>query len=136
MDAMNADALAEGLRGPEPFDELMGAARGLPVWWRDKSPADGFVALRRRFQFTQDEVAERSGLAQSLLSRLEGGGDARLSTWRRAYAAMGFELLLLPVCACSARELEAIAEARRPPGSWIRQRARPRPHGVRRAVSG
>ena len=118
-------------RAPDPLDEVLRAARALPSWWRRKPVEEGFLSLRCHLQYTQDEVAARSGLAQSIVSRLEGGGDALLSTWTRAYAAMGFELLLVPVSSLTARGLRDAAEAGRPPGSWVYQRAKPRPHRKR-----
>jgi len=59
-------------------------------------------ALRRqrvaRF-LTQEQLAERAGLARSAIARLEGGGEARLSTVVRLAAALDCEpedLLLQP----------------------------------------
>lgn len=112
--------------GPDPFGELLRAANDLPCDWAATTTAGGFQYLRCRLRFTQDELAAKSGLAQSLISRLEGGFDARLSTWRRVYAAMGFDLLLVPSSRLSVEALEARAEQGRPPGHWARERSRPR----------
>ncbi len=112
----------------DPLSELLAASDRVPVWWRERSAKEGFIALRGRLSFTQAELAVKSGVAQARISHLEGGGDALLSTWRRVYAAMGFELLLFPVSALDASGLEARAEAGRRPDHWCFQRARPRPH--------
>ena len=112
--------------GPDPFELILRAADSLPKDWREMGPESGFEFVRCRLRFTQDELAEKSGVAQSIVSRVEDGHDARLSTWRRIYAAMGFDLVILPVSSLTLTELEKRAELGRPPGSWMRQRARPR----------
>ncbi|MFI5345231.1 MAG: helix-turn-helix domain-containing protein [Elusimicrobiota bacterium] len=112
--------------GPDPFELILRAADSLPKDWKARGPEFGFEFVRCRLRFTQDELAQKSGVAQSIVSRVEGGFDARLSTWRRLYAAMGFDLVLLPVSALALEELEKRAEQGRPRGSWMRQRARPR----------
>ena len=112
--------------GPDPFEALLRTAVAVPPEWRRRSPEGGFQYLRCRLRFTQDELAAKAGLTQSQVSRLEGGADALLGTWRRAYAAMGFEMTLLPVSGLTLRELERRAEEGRPPGHWRRQRTRPR----------
>jgi len=112
--------------GPELIELLLKAPGAVPETWRGWTAHRGFVYLRCRLRFTQQELAQKSQTAQSQVSRLEGGCDALLSTWRAVYAAMGFELLLLPVSALTLEQLEKRAEEGRPQGHWLRQRARPR----------
>lgn len=130
---MNADARAlEILKatragfGPDPFEVLLRASNALPAEWRRWPAERCFQYLRCRLRFTQDELAQKAGLTQSQISRLEAGADALFDTWRRAYAAMGFELILLPVSGLTRKELEVRAEEGRPSGHWLRERARPR----------
>lgn len=112
--------------GPEELQLILEASGRLPEDWRRVPAERGFEFLRSRLRFTQCELARKSGVAQAQISRLEGGGDALLSTWRRLYAAMGFELLLVPLTAMSIDELDARADAGRPEGHWRRTRAKPR----------
>jgi transcriptional regulator with XRE-family HTH domain len=85
-----------------------------------------FESWRSRLNATQQELADKSGMVQTQVSRLERGFDARVSTWRRLYDAMGFDLFLLPLPRTSLKAIEARAEEGRPPGSHARMRARPR----------
>lgn len=68
--------------------------------WRPPSYAkvDGvgglLSALRRVLRLPQSDLAERSGLGQGDVSRIESGGDARLSTLVRLFAALEFELVI------------------------------------------
>lgn len=58
------------------------------------------AALRRRRKalgLSQSELADRIGVRQATISRLEsGGGDARVSTLMDAAAALGLELSFNP----------------------------------------
>ncbi len=112
--------------GRDPLEALLALGRGLPAAWRDWPPHRCLEYLRCRFEFTQQELGEKSGVAQSLISRIEGGAPALLGTWVKLFAAMGFQLSLLPVSSQSPKELQARAEGGRPPGHWLKQRARPR----------
>lgn len=112
--------------GPEPVELLLKAGGEAPVELRSWPPERMFQYLRCRLRFTQLELAQKAGLTQSQVSRVESGADCLLSTWTRAYAAMGFELRLLPTSGMGVEELEKSAEAGRPHGHWLRQRARPR----------
>ena len=134
-EAMSIMAETRAAMGPDPFAILLKAPEALPSEWRGKSADEGFEYLRRRLAFTQDELARKSGVAQSIVSRVEGGADAYLSTWRRIYAAMGFDLMLLPISRLTVEELERRAEEGRPAGHWMRQRARPRRRRGQRRVS-
>ncbi len=118
--------------GPELLELVLRASEAAPRKWREWSLERQFEYLRCRLSFTQAELAAKAGLAQSGISLIEGGGDALMSSWKRLYAAMGFELLVLPVSKASIEELEKRAEKGRPAGHWRRQRARPRRRRLRR----
>lgn len=118
--------MRELLRGPDPFNELVSFGQLLPAPWRDWPPEDWFVSLRCFLQTTQDQIALKSGLSQSQVSKLEGGCDSRLSTWRKAYAAMGFDLVLVPVARYEEKQLRRMSEEGRSTDRWWRQHARPR----------
>ncbi|MBI2788048.1 MAG: helix-turn-helix transcriptional regulator [Elusimicrobia bacterium] len=112
--------------GPEPVELLLEAGETTPVELRSWPSERMFQYLRCRLRFTQLELAQKAGLTQSQVSRVESGADCLLSTWTKVYAAMGFELHLLPTSAMGLEELEKRAEMGRPQGHWLRQRARPR----------
>ena len=122
-------AILESVRrsmGPEPVELLLKSGGEAPVELRSWPPERMFQYLRCRLRFTQLELARKAGLTQSRVSRVESGADCLLSTWTKVYAAMGFELHLLPASAMGIEELEKRAEEGRPDGHWLRQRARPR----------
>lgn len=88
-------------------DAVLGLCRDHPMYgtsalWRAwiehlrRRPAavEGLGALRRRRGLRQVDVAERLGVDQSEVSRLESRRDARLSTLRAYIAATGGELIL------------------------------------------
>jgi len=112
--------------GPEPVELLLKSGGDAPVELRSWPPERMFQYLRCRLSFTQLELARKAGLTQSQVSRVESGADCLLSTWTKVYAAMGFELRLLPISGMGVEELARNAEAGRPHGHWLRQRARPR----------
>ena len=111
---------ARNTLGPDKLEVLLGLGNSLPAEWRDWHPKRCLEYLRCRFEFTQ------AGLAQSLVSRIEGGAEALLSTWAKLFNAMGFDLVLLPISSMTIEALEQRAEAGRPPGHRIKRRARPR----------
>lgn len=112
--------------GPEVLALLLETSEEAPAELREWPPERMFQYLRCRLSFTQGELARKAGLTQSQVSRVESGADCLLSTWTRAYAAMGFTLHLLPASALEIAALEHRSEEGRPEGHWLRQRARPR----------
>ncbi|MFI5363143.1 MAG: helix-turn-helix domain-containing protein [Elusimicrobiota bacterium] len=82
------------------------------------APATYMRTLRTQLRMTQAALARRTGMTQAQIDRLEKGRvDARLGTWRRVFAAMFCELLVVPVAL--KRPGDALAEQRlaRP---WMR----------------
>lgn len=121
-------AQVQRVMGPEMAEQLLNLGKAGPAEFRKWPPAMMFQHLRCRLRFSQAELAVKAGLTQSQVSRIESGADCLLSTWARAYAALGFELKLLPSSAESIAELERRAEAGRPRDHWRRERAKPRRH--------
>lgn len=113
-------------REPPPFEKLLAFVASMPEPWRSWAAHESLEHIRYRLRMTQNELAQKSGLTQSQVSRLEGGEDALVSSWRRLYAAMGFELVLLPVSALDAKGLEEQASIGMPRGWWYKSRVRPR----------
>ena len=112
--------------GPEPLELMLETAGEAAPALKQWPPERVFQYIRCRLEFTQSELALKAGLTQSQVSRIESGADCLFSTWLRAYAAMGFELRLMPASDMKLEELAKCAEAGRPHGHWLRQRARPR----------
>ena len=71
--------------------------------WRQRPPV-GLSPLRRELGLTQVELAERRGMSQSDLSKLERRRDVRLSTLRAHVKALGG--LLRVLFASDDREVE------------------------------
>lgn len=114
--------------GPEMAEQLLALGKTGPAEFQKWPPAMMFQHLRCRLRFSQAELARKAGLTQSQVSRIESGADCLLSTWARAYAALGFELKLMPSSNESVEELERRAEEGRPSDHWRRERAKPRRH--------
>ena len=55
-------------------------------------PGEKLRALRKSWDVSQNHLAELSRVDQSVISRLERGGDARWETWRRLFSALGYEI--------------------------------------------
>lgn len=120
------ELMKKELEQADDLEVLLNAGMKLPADWRSHSVQRNFQSIRCRLRFTQEELALKAGLTQSQISRVESGADALVSTWTRVYQAMGFQLVLVPVSDQTLEALEKHAEAGRPDGDWIRQRARPR----------
>lgn len=52
-------------------------------------PSAKLRALRLGWEVSQNHLAELSGVNQSVISRLERGGDAPWEIWRRLFSALG-----------------------------------------------
>lgn len=65
-----------------------------PVRKARRSPVYTLRLLREALDLTQVEVAARSGIAQSELSKIERRGDAHVSTLEKYAAGLGGELEL------------------------------------------
>lgn len=48
--------------------------------------------LRTQKDWSQADLAERSGVSASTISRLENGGEARMATWKKLEKALGGEI--------------------------------------------
>jgi len=62
---------------------------------RRREVARRLAADRERSGFTQTAVAARMGTSQSVVSKLERGGDVKISTLQRYCAAIGRRLEML-----------------------------------------
>lgn len=81
-------------------------------------PATYMRALRVELRMSQATLARRAVMTQAQIDRLEKGrSDARLGTWRRVFAAMFCELLVVPLA--RKRPGDAVAEQRLARG-WLR----------------
>jgi len=74
---------AERTKANPKFPGLVGEAA-----WRRKL-ARKLVAIRERKLLTQTVVAARMKTSQSVVSKLEAGGDVKVSTLQRYCAAIG-----------------------------------------------
>ena len=72
--------------------------------WLSLPPDHGLEVLRYRLKMSQVDLAAKAGLTQARYSKIEGGADALLSTWRRLYEAMGFRYHRETVVRVIARE--------------------------------
>jgi DNA-binding XRE family transcriptional regulator len=84
-----------------------------------QSPATYMRALRVELRMTQSALARRAGVTQAQIDRMEKGrSDARLGTWRKIFAAMFCELLVVPHAL--KRPGDAVAEQRLARPDWVR----------------
>lgn len=78
-------------------DEFLRLIEKVPSVWR-KRPLHFHLWLARKLaNLTQAELAAAAGMQQSLVARVERGRDARLSTLRRLYQALGYRMLIVPL---------------------------------------
>jgi DNA-binding XRE family transcriptional regulator len=87
-----------------------------------QTPASLLRALRGLLKMSQADLAERAGLTQPHIARLESGAvDAQWGTWTRLFDAMFCDLLLVP--RPRTRPGDALAERRlaRPRGNPWRE---------------
>jgi transcriptional regulator with XRE-family HTH domain len=57
-----------------------------------ESAASQLKSLRRSCGISQRQLAAAAGVNASLVSRLERGRDARLSTWQNLFLSMGYRV--------------------------------------------
>lgn len=67
---------------------------GYPRWWVDMDPGTQLKTLRHDLGISQDQLASMARLKQSTISRLESGGDGKLSTWREAFGSLGYDFVV------------------------------------------
>jgi len=132
--AVMARAIAES--GEPPLETWLEFARGAPEDLASWPAARTYQHIRCRLRYSQSELAAKTGLSQSNLSRIEAGEDCLLSTMRRLYEAMGLALLLVPKADAGVSRLLDAAEDARPPRRRFAQTARPRRVWVRRGPRG
>ena len=79
----------------DPVRDAMLFAEKAPAWagW---THGEALRRLRMRRGLKRYQLAALAGVSASLVGRLEKGADARLSTLRRLYAALGCAPLILP----------------------------------------
>lgn len=68
----------------------------VPRAWSEASAGAQLKFLRQTRGVSQRHLAAESGVDQADISRLERGADARGETWRRLFAALGYEAVLTP----------------------------------------
>ena len=86
------------------IEELQAAAERLPQDWVKSQPGRQLRLLREARGVSQRQLAEQARLCQSEISRMESGGDACLSAWRRLYEALGWDAVLVPTGECEETE--------------------------------
>jgi DNA-binding transcriptional regulator YiaG len=77
------EIVAERTRGNPKFPDLVAEAEAR------RKLARKLAALREKKALSQTVVAARMGTSASVVSKLEAGGDVKLSTLQRYYAAIG-----------------------------------------------
>lgn len=78
-------------------DAFLELIQKVPECWRER-PAHFHLWLARKLaDLTQTEVAQRAGVSQSFVARVEHGRDVRLSSMRRLYDALGYQMLIVPL---------------------------------------
>ena len=86
------------------LDEACAAALSVPRPWARATPSQQLRALRVSRKISQRQLAVESGVHQSVICRLEQGGDARWSIWRRLFAGLGYDAVLAPLANCEEAE--------------------------------
>ncbi len=84
------------------------AALSVPGPWARAAPGEQLRALRQARGVSQRHAADAAGVNQSVVSRLEAGGDARWSIWRRLFAGLGYDAVLTPLS--NSEDVEGLLE--------------------------
>lgn len=114
-------------------EEAAEALARVPKRWREAPPGEQLEVLRLSRRVSQRHLAEVSGVDQADISRMERGADARLSTWLKLFAALGFEAVLMPLENCEdtqdflERQTSEREERRRAGRTWKGWSFRPDP---------
>ena len=98
----------------EDYDALARLLEAARPWSDDETarePGRLILRLRSGLQWSQAELAKRSGVSRSLVARAEAGGDLQLGSLRRLFAALGCSLVILPVSPELHSRFNALAEA-------------------------
>lgn len=78
-------------------DEFLRLIELAPEVWRTRPHHFHLWLARKLANMTQKQLAEKAGVDQSLVARVERGRDVRLSTMRRLYEALGYRMLIVPL---------------------------------------
>jgi transcriptional regulator with XRE-family HTH domain len=76
------------------IEEAVQIAQSVLRAWARASMGEQLRAAR---DVSQRHLAEFAGLHQSVVCRIENGGDTNWRTWRRLFNALGYELVLTPL---------------------------------------
>ena len=88
---------------------------------RGREPGEMLRWLRRGLQLSQADLAEQAGLARTLVTRVERGGNVELATVRRLFATLGCSFVVLPASEAMAARFRALARrSRRRDREWER----------------
>ncbi len=85
-------------------EQACAAALSVPGPWARATPSQQLRALRLSRSISQRQLADESGVHQSVVCRLEKGGDARWSIWQRLFEALGYDAVLAPRPNCEEAE--------------------------------
>ena len=78
-------------------DSFLDLIQKVPPCWRERPAFFHLWLARKLARLSQAQLAERAGLSQSFVARVERGRDVRLSSMQRLYAAMGYQMLIVPL---------------------------------------
>lgn len=91
---MDMGSWIEELNASRAFMDLVAH---LPAKWLRRPLHFQLRWMRLQAGLTQAQLARRAGVHQSFVAKVEGGRDARLSSVKKLYAALGYQIFLMPV---------------------------------------
>lgn len=92
-----SERMIDGFRAVAAGKEFLRLIEQAPHPWRTR-PAHFHLWLARKLAgLTQKQLAERAGVAQAFVARIERGRDVRISTMRRLYEALGYRMVIVPL---------------------------------------
>lgn len=110
----------------EDYEALADFMQAANRWGGDEtalSPGKLVRRLRRGLRVSQRQLAAQSGVARSLVARLESGGDVSVGSLKRLLEALGCGLIVLPASAPLLERFRSQAkEERRIDREWNRMR--------------